>query len=293
MLRPIIALLFFIIANSALGQTTADRANLEAAFRKLDLSSRQSVQSELQKSNLYHQSVDGLWGNGTESALLAAHHTLNDYDLGMSLRSIDDASYFLSFIAVGSAQKFLFGEGDECDGCDALPAAPQQTQQTYSGIAGDRARWGHLFSNAGTPNKQGMTFLGVHWGMSDAAIIQTLGNNGFPCRVDKMLAGNGEVDAVLCGGSFPSRVSLLGNSMFFGCGVFNICNYSTRQVAQTLLDQGIVGYMEPSSSAVTGEKWCGVGRHGDKVCVVPNAMTNGTIAISLNRDQFGSAVSFN
>ncbi len=124
MLRTLIAFLLFITSSSAMAQTNADRANLEAAFRQLDQGSRQAAQHELHKSNLYHQTVDGLWGNGTESALLAAYHALNEYDLGLSMHTQGDARYLLNFIIVGSAQKFLVGEGNECDGCDIAPATP-------------------------------------------------------------------------------------------------------------------------------------------------------------------------
>lgn len=122
MLRIILTFLLFAFGSVAFAQTTTERHNLETAFRELDHASREAAQAQLQQQNLYLQQIDGLWGAGTERALLAALFMLNEVGTGVSVETETDAQHFLDFIIAGSAQGLIFGEADEPEDGVGLPS---------------------------------------------------------------------------------------------------------------------------------------------------------------------------
>lgn len=117
-MRIILTFFWFSLGSIACAQTATERHNLEAAFRGLDDTSRQQAQAELQQENLYLQKIDGLWGAGTEQALLAALFMLNEIGTGLSIETEADAQHFLDFLIAGAAQGLIFGEANECADCD-------------------------------------------------------------------------------------------------------------------------------------------------------------------------------
>ncbi|NVO56034.1 hypothetical protein HW561_09565 [Rhodobacteraceae bacterium B1Z28] len=121
MLRNLLTFLLLAFANIASAQTATERHNLETAYRSLDQTSRETAQFELQHQNLYLQQIDGLWGAGTERALLAALFMLNEVGTEVSVETETDAQHFLDFIIAGSAQGLIFGEADEPDESIGLP----------------------------------------------------------------------------------------------------------------------------------------------------------------------------
>ncbi len=113
MLRNLLTFLLLAFASAASAQTETMRHNLETAFRALNHTSREEAQAELQQHNLYLHQIDGLWGAGTERALLAALFMLNEVGTDVSIETEADAQYFLELIIAGSARGFIFGEADE------------------------------------------------------------------------------------------------------------------------------------------------------------------------------------
>ncbi|CUH49803.1 hypothetical protein [Ruegeria atlantica] len=122
MLRIILTFLLLAFGSVAFAQTATERHNVETAFRALDQTSRETAQLELQHQNLYLQQIDGLWGAGTEQALLAALFMLNEIGTDVSVDTETDAQSFLDFIIVGSAQGLIFGEADEPEESVGLPS---------------------------------------------------------------------------------------------------------------------------------------------------------------------------
>lgn len=298
MLKYMVLSLLLLVSPICYAQTNSEKRNLEAAFHSLNQSSRKVAQFELQNANLYYQTVDGVWGNGTESALLAAYSTLINYDIDVSLRTVESARSFLNFIITGSAQKFLFGEAHECDGCDHLQTndthIATHQPQSAEGFVSNRQNWSDLFSNEGSTLKHGIELMGVHWGMPDQDILQELENRGFPCRRGETSSGTKKIEAIICGGEAQKNIMLANEIISFGCGVFGVCQATPREVAERLVFQGIIHYIEPldTNIIVTGEYWCGTGVFSDRLCILPN-LFDGTGAIEIERHQFGSAASFN
>ncbi len=122
MLRIILTFLLFAFGSVGFAQTATERHNLETAFRELDHAPREAAQFELQQQNLYSQQIDGLWGAGTERALLAALFMLNEVGIDVSVNSEAEAQYFLEFIIADSAQGLIFGEADEPEESIGLPS---------------------------------------------------------------------------------------------------------------------------------------------------------------------------
>ncbi|WP_037316247.1 hypothetical protein [Ruegeria halocynthiae] len=122
MLRIILTFLLLACGSVVSAQAATERHNLETAFRALDHASREAAQIELQQQNLYLQQIDGLWGAGTERALLAALFMLIEVGTDVSVETEADARHFLDFIIAGSSRGLIFGEADEPEDSIGLPA---------------------------------------------------------------------------------------------------------------------------------------------------------------------------
>lgn len=88
-------------------------ANLRAAFIALPEDSRKLIQEMMALDKFYSSRVDGLWGSGTEAALMRYKAYVEDLTGQRYLiESPFGASQFLEAIMAFSY------EGDECDGCE-------------------------------------------------------------------------------------------------------------------------------------------------------------------------------
>lgn len=88
-------------------------ANLRAAFIALPEDSRKLIQEMMALDKFYNSAVDGLWGSGTEAALMRYKTYVEDFTGQRYLiESPFGAAQFLEAIMAFSY------EGDECDGCE-------------------------------------------------------------------------------------------------------------------------------------------------------------------------------
>ena len=97
----------------------APTANLRSAFIALPEGSRKLIQEIMSMDRYYNSTIDGLWGSGTENALVrykTYFESLTGQQYGIETPIA--AARFLEAIIASTY------EGDECDGCDE-PAPPQ------------------------------------------------------------------------------------------------------------------------------------------------------------------------
>lgn len=117
--------------------------------------------------------------------------------------------------------------------------------------------------------QKGISFKGIHWGMSRSEMVTTLENRGYDCEKDERYVSyyceKGE-----------GHISILEVLIRFNCGILNTCEYETEEVAQMIINQGIVKDMEYNYD--TG--YCGRGDMGDKICAKGQA-------VYLHKDAFG------
>lgn len=79
---------------------------------------RQAIQAELRNLGLYMSTLDGLWGTGTERAILEYYELFRNSDFaGLDVSSETGAQQVI-FSILGD-----INEGDECDGCDPVENA--------------------------------------------------------------------------------------------------------------------------------------------------------------------------
>lgn len=67
----------------------------------------------------------------------------------------------------------------------------------------------------------------------------------------------------------------LAEDILFNCHVFNMCDLSIREVAQSLVDAGKIGRMEidikwPKKSLPSWQVACGRFADGDRLCIEPD-----------------------
>lgn len=117
---------------------------------------------------------------------------------------------------------------------------------------------------------QGISVFGLHWGMSYSGMIGALESGGYTCGLAETLFGN----------TFSCRVGqkeiIADRSSFsFNCHVYNGCKYTFVEIAQSIVDNGVVRSLEPMEreyGALFGasyyvDRYCGRGENGDMLCV--------------------------
>lgn len=132
LLMAVIAFSIFTLPGNA--QTIQEQSNLESAFKSLSDAERRSTQRYLFEANLYHSQVDGLWGSGTKNALFVVFNALQVGGLSPSLETHSAARNFVGFVSTGSAQAYIFGEGQECDGCEQQGEGPAVQNTANNGL---------------------------------------------------------------------------------------------------------------------------------------------------------------
>lgn len=129
----------------------SEGANLRAAFVGLPAEQRRILQQNLSDFGYYPGEIDGLWGRGTEHAIMAffeANRT--GLRTGLDPRSAEDARLILAALAGWTH------EGSECDGCDediyAEPSAPRNNVTAVQ--AGSNVPTGRGFACSPSPFDQ-------------------------------------------------------------------------------------------------------------------------------------------
>ncbi len=91
----------------------SEGAALRRIFVSLEPDTRKAIQAELSNLGLYASTLDGLWGRGTERAVLQYYALRRNTDFsGLDISSETGAQEVVLSI-LGE-----INEGDECDGCD-------------------------------------------------------------------------------------------------------------------------------------------------------------------------------
>lgn len=98
---------------------SAETDALAASFNNLSRAARLSAQERLLAGGFYAGGLDGEFGPSTRSALINAASFIKDNSYGkvvFNLTKPQGAGRFLSALAAGDLDKYLWGEGDEADG---------------------------------------------------------------------------------------------------------------------------------------------------------------------------------
>ena len=111
-----------------------------------------------------------------------------------------------------------------------------------------------------------ITFLGIHWHMTEAEMRAELESQGYGCHSIE--------DDLL--GSYPvcrkgsSIITILTNFGVadFNCAAFEACELSQDEIAQKLVTLKLVSSMDAGGSDYYGKiEYCGDGVLGDVICV--------------------------
>lgn len=141
--------------------------------------------------------------------------------------------------------------------------------------------------------------FGLSWNMNENEIKQLLGKSGYECKATKKGMINAET--FYCG-DFPKGIFyLVDNRVLLPCKIFDICEMSIEEIAQSLVDNKIVSSMnfEPYQESEPynvreefNERYCAIGEAGDKLCVRYHPLAIAPV-ISLIKHRFGKKTSFN
>ncbi len=111
-----------------------------------------------------------------------------------------------------------------------------------------------------------ISFLGIHWHMTEAEMTAELESRGYRCLVIE--------DGLL--GSYPvcrkdsAVITILTNFGVadFNCAAFDGCDLGQEEIAQKLVMLKLVPSMDAGGSDYYGEtEYCGDGALGDVICV--------------------------
>lgn len=109
----------------------------------------------------------------------------------------------------------------------------------------------------------------IHWGMSRSEMVATLKDRGYDCKENERYI------AYYCTKG-EGHISILEKLIRFNCDILNTCEYDSEEVAQMLIEKGLVEYMDYDYRS----GYCGSGELGDKICAKG-------MAVYLHKDAFG------
>ena len=114
-----------------------------------------------------------------------------------------------------------------------------------------------------------ISIFGVDWSMTKEERIETFEAKGYNCYWKKSQFKNGTPDLVCendAGATFSPGDSW---GMTFSCGVYNGCEYTHEEVAQRVVDAGVVPVLtgEGEQDMFNATSYCAEGDDGDKLCV--------------------------
>lgn len=116
--------------------------------------------------------------------------------------------------------------------------------------------------------EQYITLKSVCWAQSSAERIQVLSKKGFSCD-DTFVFARGKM--TLCQtGKMKIYFSDTDPTIRFNCENFNVCSYDFREIAEKLIEQGVVEKMDYNIERLGDQVfdvYCGRGPLGDELCV--------------------------
>jgi len=111
-----------------------------------------------------------------------------------------------------------------------------------------------------------ITFLGIHWQMTESEMTLELESQGYRChKIEDDLLGS----YPLCrNGSALITILINFGVADFNCATFGGCDFSQEEIAHRLVTFELVAAMDAAGSDYYGEtKYCGNGALGDVICV--------------------------
>lgn len=128
--------------------------------------------------------------------------------------------------------------------------------------------------------------MGIDISMSVEQQKTTLTESGFICNDPQKFGCNKEDKLIV-----PSDKTIV-----FTCENFNACDFSIRELAQAIVDNGIVSELayEPkvynsNGSSKLVERFCGRGSDGDELCVIADKVLGKVLLkVTLDKGAFGS-----
>jgi len=133
--------------------------------------------------------------------------------------------------------------------------------------------------------------FGLSWGLED--IKSEVKSMGYSCRASEIFPK----DQFCINGE--KQIDIIDGTLKFNCHVWNGCGFGLREVAQEIINAGIIDNLEYDVKIGSGgfsggnfESYCGRGRDGDKLCISFNSLIG--LGITLYKGNFGNGgMSFN
>lgn len=296
----------------------SEGATLRAVFVAMSLDARKNIQANLSRAGFYDSTIDGLWGNGTETAVLAAAIDFSNEGLPGDLTTRSDAARLIANILGGDTE-----EG-ECDGCDAIANTGgraseepiERSAETASGTSQTRPRTrpknvpsasppspkptmsikeaGVIAKGAAEKCSGAATIKGICFGQSLSEMEAILTLRDYTCD-SKHVCNMTE--------SQTATITIENDSIRFACGAFDACDMQISDLAQALIDQGLVSEMVADRTSgmhpmfdnvyYTRSTYCGNDAVEQMLCVekfeMPsvNLLFPTTLDVVLSRGRFG------
>ena len=110
-------------------------SNLRLAFLDLPEAVRKQIQTHLENTGHYASTIDGLWGSGTENALLAYLYDINDdSEESYDYREIQQANNFLKSFLTDSMSARTSPSAETISEQQGLEMAPKQSERLAQGF---------------------------------------------------------------------------------------------------------------------------------------------------------------
>lgn len=121
----ILATLWLFIATQTYAQGREYFTGLIAVeYQNLPSQDRELIQRLLSYANFYNGAIDGVWGPGTQQAIVDGVYALEmQSQRQFDLKQSADVQEVLELFLGGQFELFILGEGEECDGCDQASEA--------------------------------------------------------------------------------------------------------------------------------------------------------------------------
>lgn len=135
-----------------------------------------------------------------------------------------------------------------------------------------------------------ISIFGLDW--SQEPMRQAVENRGYSCAEVTNIFGGVQT---ICKSS-NKEIIVDTDVVTFGCNVFNGCGYSLVEIAQSVVNEGVIKQLSPETETISDgvntfyiEKYCGRGDEGDVLCVVQdmNLFGQPIMKIELSKGQYG------
>jgi hypothetical protein len=138
---------------------------------------------------------------------------------------------------------------------------------------------------------ESITLLGINLGMEVMELGSVLESRGYKCVDHKhnehkgvdLECGKDGKGLYIFSGRPQGDTGVTPKGITFNCHNFNACEYSLKEVAQSIVDDGVVPEMFHQEFEFEGthiSRWCG--RKGDEMLCVYDTNSDGNVALQLS-----------